>query len=328
MTHVLLRLRQYKMEVFKQVAAIKQKKFLNNLFAVWMCSSIKSDVHEFAPNVDFVTFNIDNLMYANDKLGLKFDIEQLRLFSAQQYCMCIGDITAQLYDKIDQPPIIKDNISEQQHKRLYNLYVTNNGHDKGFEARRDELLMLYEFMGTSNIHLGIPPIFKGVELFGSPLNTHNDLYCSPFKIESAFGSLGSFFEYTFHADGLYLCNPPFSEDVIKQMALRLVQILDETEHSVVVVVTVPVWDQESQKKISGAADVGLDFEGYRILHNSTHRRCERILDQSKYPYYNYFTDQRVPATYSHVLVLSNTDVYNFSLSGFLRRWRKWASSPL
>jgi hypothetical protein len=219
-------------------------------------------------------------------------------------------------------------ITKKQEERLEALYT---GPDDLFEAYKNKLINLYQFIGTNNMHLSIPPIFAGVELFGSPVNTHNLTYCSPFEFERHFGSLGSFWDYKFHQDGVYLCNPPFDEAVIADMANKLMADLATTKHKVVVVITVPVWDSASQRKI-GIKDYGLDFAGFTTMIESKFLRHHEILDKDTYKYWNYYTEERAPASWTHLVILSNLSKSGFSknatfsVDDFLAEWADFSAA--
>lgn len=210
-------------------------------------------------------------------------------------------------------------IVPKQLNRLKSIYKGN-----AFETDTAQLIEIYKFLGINNMHLSIPPIFKGIELFGSPMNTHNNEFCSPFQIEKLFGSQGSFFEYKFPKSELYLCNPPFDEELIKQMSKYILKYLEHSKNELTFLVTIPVWDSESQKKIE-IRDFGMEFEGFSLLEESKYCKEHEILNKDEYPYYDYYKDKYSPASWTHLLILANYDTEH-KLNDFILKWHNAVAS--
>ncbi len=204
---------------------------------------------------------------------------------------------------LNYPPPDLSIISGSQLRRLKNIYRGSN-----FDNDVSQLIELYKLVGMNNIHLSIPPIFNGVELFGSPLNTHNEEYCSPFEFERVFGSSGSFWKYKFTKSGLYLCNPPFDDHIVEKMAIRLLKELLLSQNEITIFITIPVWDSETQRKL-GIKDYGLGFRGFTLLKESEFAREHTILNKFKYPYFDYYKADSpncwTPASWTHALILAN-----------------------
>ncbi len=316
-------LTSYKNDLINLGKNLEQRKFLSDSFSRWYINSLESgDV--FFPEHNLVIIGIDDIKYANKEKKLSFNVVFIIKKSEEIHkkykmlCLTIEE---------SYPNKFSNMITARQEKRLRNLYIKNNGGiDEHFYFYRNKLLALYNLIGANNMHLSIPPIFKGIELFGSPLNTHNDKYCSPFSIEKKFGSLGSFWEYCFNQNGIYLCNPPFDESIIHRMCVKLLEDLKNTEYNVVVIITIPVWDTASQSKLK-IKNYGLKFKGYECLVNTSFLRERDILDKNKYPYYNYYTDKLVPASYTHLLILSNIreESYKKKINILKKMWLEFSS---
>jgi hypothetical protein len=119
----------------------------------------------------------------------------------------------------------------------HNFGAIATQHTAGFAADVLALLDRYHLFGGLNSHLSTPySLFPraiaaaSVELFGTPLNTGSGRrFCSPFAIErTVWGSLGSFFEYELEPlpdNGIYLCNPPFDDEIMRRMSERLLEQL-------------------------------------------------------------------------------------------------------
>ncbi len=310
---------QYKLNLIKLGTSLLQRKILEDSFARWYF--ICDKMHIF-PTKNIVLIN--DLEYANTHRAAGFDVSEFFKNSEEVYGLFRKDLCLALDAELNSniPEMSKTyKITDKQMIRLKQLY---RGPAKRFNCISRKLLTLYNLLGSENLHLSIPPIFKGVELFGSPLNTHNDEYCSPFKIESYFRSLGSFWNYSFHKNGVYLCNPPFDEELIRKAANKIIDDINKTKYKVIVIVTIPVWDSHTQEKYS-IEDFGLRFKGLDILKKNSYLKDHEILDKKKFPYWNYFTEKCVHASWTHLLILSNlNNIFyrkNFCLDELLNAWQ-------
>lgn len=83
-----------------------------------------------------------------------------------------------------------------------------------------------------------------MELFASPLNARYPRFCSAsFDTDAAFGSHGSFFQWT-PLSGAFLANPPFDPGFVAAMAARMEVLLsaaDGTGALLTFVVVMPQW---------------------------------------------------------------------------------------
>jgi hypothetical protein len=253
------------------------------------------------PTENIVSKN--DLIYANRVSNLGINADNFMTKSEALFKRLNGKIT-----------IKKIRVTDSQIDRLKSLYT-----GKQFEKDKDMLLTMYDFIGMNTIHLSVPPIFSGIELFGSPLNTHNE-YCSPFEIDKKFGSLGSFWEFFPERDTIYLCNPPFDEIIIRRMANRLIEFLSSSI-KLVIIVTIPVWDSKSQKQMK-IKDYGLDFEGYTMMKASEYCKEADMLDRYKFPYYDYYQEKKIPASYTHLMILSNFEA-KVLIPNIKEKWLRW-----
>ena len=298
----------------------EQKAFVEKSFSRWYMNASR-DAHDIFPLRDISDQDIvrtDIVFAKNQNIHINIDVVKMKKIHRKH--LNTYKKFAKKYFKLKQSSSVNNITTPQQQRRLKKLYNHCSDQPQNYQFYRDTLLALYSFIGINNVHLSMPPIFKGMELFGSPLNTHNREYCSPLKIEKMFCSRGSFFEYEFHRSGLYLCNPPFDENIILRMAYRLNIMFSKTHYSVTVVVTVPVWDSKTQRQI-GARDYGLPFEGFEVMVHSRWFQSRDVLLKNEYPYYDYYTRRLIPASNTHLVVLSNTD--EFSLEDFKQRWKKF-----
>lgn len=326
-------LQNYKEELIEIGIDYKQKKFLNESFSRWyvLCDKIEPD--GIFPNENIM--NISDLKYANNNKNTEFNIDKIitksdNLIKKYKALINLEKTEKQNSEKIEKtnsekeinPGKTENIITKKQFDRLIKLYI----HDHDFEKNYKKLVSLYQLIGINNMQLSIPPIFSGVELFGSPFNTHNKEYCSLFAFEKIFNSLGSFWKYNFHKDGIYLCNPPFDNTIIERMSKKLIEDINNTKHEIIVVITIPVWNTESQK-ILGIKDYNMDFEGYYSLMNSQYLKNNSILNKNKYQYWNYYTEEKVSVSYTHLIILSNMSnikyKYEFDIENFMRKWENF-----
>lgn len=227
---------------------------------------------------------------------------------------------------------LKIHISSVQYNRLWKLY---NANYEKIEQPNDIFIenayfiaAKYNLLGGINNSLSVPDILDAtvfnkyfninlrdkvakhrldyVELFGSPLNTRTDKYCSPFIDEhELFGSMGSFFNYEL-VPGVYMANPPFDNNLMLKMAERLIDQLDNATDDIFIIVTLPVWDPETQEKIK-VKNYKTPFPAFDVLSKSKYLQAREVLTRD-YKYYNYFTDSYSHVTPSHLLLLSNQQI--------------------
>lgn len=189
------------------------------------------------------------------------------------------------------------------------------------EEHADFLIMLvlarYAACGSTNNHSSVPPevinfIGAKTELFGSPLNTMTEQYCSPFAdLECMFGSLGSFFTFRF-TSGVYFMNPPFDEDLMRAASLRIIEVLSSNV-PITVVAVIPAWDVQSQFEFHKKVFTSKEYEALKILSGSKFLRSREPLDYRKHKFFDYYTDEHRALANCHLLVLSNTI---FKMSAF------------
>ena len=317
---------EYKQKIINLSENNQQHKFLNDIFSRWYFNASRKDL---IPTHNII--NKKDLIYANKIKYTKFNIKK--------FIKETKDIYMNLYTKSDNQErfhindndkihlyekfMFHEHITHAQLKHLQDIYTGNSDE---FYKLLNQLISIYNFIGIDNTQLSIPPIFRGVELFGSPLNTRNKEYCSPFEIEKNFGSLGSFWDYKLHKDGIYLCNPPFDETFINKMVNRLIENISTTKYKVLIIITIPIWDSISQQNL-GVCDYGLDFDGFNKLLNSTYFKEHKILDKYKFPYWNYYTEELCYVCWTHLIILSNLNntfyKKNFNIKIFTSMWKNF-----
>ena len=199
-------------------------------------------------------------------------------------------------------------IRKSQFSRCKRLYT-----HKHFIRDFYTLVNLYDFLGTKNMHLGVPKEllislkFDG-ELFGTPLNTTLNDFCSPFPMETKFGSMGSFFDWSPPPKGgKFTVNPPYIETLLNNMAKRLIYHLTKTKN-LEFIITLPDW--------------GESLLYYITLKNSKFFQSFCLLDRLKIKFYDHFTDKFVPIVNCHLFVLSNKKKIRFTAMDIEECWKK------
>jgi hypothetical protein len=298
---------QYKNSIINLAKYPNEKKYIEDSFTRWYFNVKKKD---FIPQKNLV--NTNDLKFGNLHRKCKFNIPQFLKESKNLYTQFKKNI-----DNIKQEKYSNEDnlISLYQLNRLKELYKENN-----FEDDKNKLINIYKFLGINSIHLSIPPVFEGIELFGSPINTHNP-YCSPFEFEKLFGSLGSFFDFDIanSDETLFTCNPPFDEDIMEKMSKRLEEQLSKCKTPKTIIITLPVWDSESQKKI-GIRDFGMIFKSYELLCQSKFFNSKDILDRALFPYWDYYKLALIPASYTHLIILS-IDKPKYDIQQIKQKWQ-------
>lgn len=193
-----------------------------------------------------------------------------------------------------------------------------------FDNYMSLLILRYSVLGTENQHLSFPPqlVLKfniNVELFGSPFNTTSNNFCSPFfDIEKYFGSVGNFFDYELKSDKNYTFNPPYIEEFMNEATKKLLHQLDCIKNYFIIV-NIPVWDSESQKKYK-FKDNNLKFEAYSLLKNSSHFHSETICYKEIHKYYNYFTNSFISVSNTHTMILTDRKI-DFNADNIRDMWK-------
>lgn len=299
------KLRLYKQSILDMATSAAERRFLEDSFTRWYMAAIKGTVLPEGPVV-----NGGDLAYANRNKRCRFAVTRIVAADVALFHRLFDVAPAQ-----SEYPNRDHLVSAAQLSRLRDLYVGDQ-----FEQDKNKLINIYEFIGMNTIHLSVPDLADAVELFGSPLNTRH-AYCSPFAFESSFGSLGSFFEFELAVDdhAMYIMNPPYDEVIIAAAAERLNAQLEQSTMAKTVLITIPVWDSATQRKV-GIKDYGLEFAGYTALAASKFFKEHRVLDKHGYPYWDYYKQAFVPATFTHLILLS-TGNRATTLDEVCRKWK-------
>lgn len=305
-------LMKYKAAIVGLSHTNQERRFLQDSFTRWYFNS-SPDIN-FIPQNNIV--NPDDLYYANNHKKCNFNIRNI----IEQSVIFFNKMKKELANSKEEIYKNQDDlISGAQLTRLKKIYIDA---DENFEADKNKLIAIYNFIGMNSIHMSIPPIFEGIELFGSPLNTHNP-FCSPFKFEKIFSSLGSFFDFNIaeSMETIFTANPPFDEAIMEQMAKRLDAELLKSKNNKTIIITIPVWDSASQKLLN-IPDYEMDFKAFDLLKKSKFFIANEILDKKEYPYWDYYKQALIPVSYTHLIILTNGKP-KYTLAEIKQKWKKF-----
>lgn len=149
------------------------------------------------------------------------------------------------------------------------------------------------------------------ELFASPFNKFYPNYYSIYEEDQDFGSRGNFFTVS-SLEGNFTCNPPYVEDVMNKMAIKLQQLLltaHKDGREVRFFSMLPKWE---------------DADYYQLLMKSPFLSYKGVL-QGKKHFYETATGDKIVAKWESILVvLDSTKMkgdYRKCLSFFEKKQR-------
>lgn len=144
-----------------------------------------------------------------------------------------------------------------------------------------QMLLRYQILnieGQGGVQAAVPEKFMqyinknldvSFECFASPINRYFDSYCSIFYYsDKYFGSKGSFFDNIF-VEGFYEVNPPFSENLMKNMVIYIESLLKNTNKPLSFIIILPKWE---------------DSDSIIMLNNSKFLSKKQILIKNEHYY--------------------------------------------
>ena len=158
-----------------------------------------------------------------------------------------------------------------------------------------------------------------VELFASPLNVNpsSSAFCSAHgDVDSAFGSLGSFFEHR-PTEGSFEANPPFVDEIVMRMVGHMEELLSRAE--------------AGGRALSFAVIVKKDRDaaGWRAIRDSTFKRFQMTLWQGEHHYRDGASYHRSSPARPHRAALHDSSFFLLQTSRGAARWRldeeRWQS---
>ena len=214
-------------------------------------------------NVDI--YNEYRLLSIKFNLGGSYSLFTIKIFN-KLYQKLTDKYKLNLKNKIDN----QENNLEHFHTLLICLYLRY----KSFFAANEQLACNPEFYEKLN-----KMYHFNVELFASSINHLYDKYSSLFyDIEQYFGSIGYYNNINIRK-GLYVANPPFSEDIMKNMANTFNRLLSNNNNPLTFLIVIPAWKSDN--------DYGL-YECFDILQKSTFTKKIITIPRERARFFNYF----------------------------------------
>ena len=282
-------------------------------------------------NFDEFIFDFNYILNYNitkDSINIKKLINKIKLFLNEEYnkfkqtkfqILSINKIRnienvilSCLYNNKEYSITINNNLYIRLYKKFINSDINN------IDSYIFCLIFRYSYIDAENqqlaIHKKIKELFKnyGVnfELYGSAINVLSDYYCSLFyDIEKYFGSQGNFFDIEIKS-GIYWCNPPYINELMKNTALKLIDIMNNNINTAFII-TIPIWDKMTQEhnftdiirnynKNTFPEDHN-DYPIYSLL--KPYIKDELIIPKNKIPYFNYRYYKPINASNTYMLIV-------------------------
>lgn len=236
----------------------------------------KTDIRHFEFTMDTIvtptTFNVS--------LGRKGTVDEGNVFIK---CGNMGDIIPR-----DRYEILRAMSSDEDIVCMLMRYATFAGGSFSWQVPFKVYERLYDKHGLT------------LEGCASPINSQLQLvspfrgrYCSAFKEDQVFGSIGSIFNIDLEGE-FALLNPPFVEDFMLFLVNKVIKTLNSANIKTTIIFVVPAW---------------ADSKPHIDLSKSKWLRARYDLTPGDYHYEDSLTNKAVRAKFgSTVFVLSNKDV--------------------
>ncbi len=286
---------------------IDYKKILNNFGFDKKCNNMIKQIDEFK-RTDFFIKNKNNFIIKIDKNIFKMDESN-------------NNILVININYIGETKFISDidilNMSFKIYNFLYSkllnqnkIYCEENKIDFNEEEFKKLLLCIllrYETIKASNEQLACNPEFYyemkkrlnfDFELFGSALNTQYHQFCSLFyDLEKYFLSRGSFYDIEC-IKGKYVANPPFVNEVIEKMAIKMINHLDKNDNKepLLFFITIPGWESNEEYG---------EYTGFEIMKKSKYMSYFKEIPKEEARFFNYYKNLIVYPCKIFFLILEN-----------------------
>jgi hypothetical protein len=166
------------------------------------------------------------------------------------------------------------------------------------------ILLRYNTLESYNQQLAVLPAFYdylhqeynvNFELFASSINSHFTNYCSLFyDLEKYFNSKGNFNLLNIKK-GFYTANPPFDEEIMNNMALKLISSLDQKENELSVLITIPVWDNPEYG----------EFRALELLKKSGYIKYIEKVDKVRARFFDYYKSKFLNPCSIYIILIQN-----------------------
>lgn len=179
------------------------------------------------------------------------------------------------------------------------------------------ILYRYRYLGMlTAIQLAVLPKFYKkfekdhhacLELFGSAMNHTLPHFCSLFyDLENYFGSRGNYFNLV-PKKGLYLLNPPFTEEIITSSMERVLDSIKKNKH-LQFLITIPIWDIEGRKWVNKNCKVKVktgysDMPIINKLLTTDRLRWHKRYCKENYQYHDFLQNKKINAAPTYVFLI-------------------------
>lgn len=195
-----------------------------------------------------------------------------------------------------------------------------DGENINFKKNIMCLILRYNTLESYNQQLAVNPEFyeflkrkykTNFELFASSLNCNYDNYCSLFyDLEKEFNSLGNFNLLTIKK-GFYTANPPFDEEIMKNMAINLINMINNTTNSLSIFITIPAWNNNDYD----------DYEVLTLLKKSNLIKFIKRVPKNSALFFDYYKNKYIYPCDIYFILISN-ETYNLSLESDINTYFK------
>jgi hypothetical protein len=289
---------------------------INNILPRWIMLQFKDKNYYIDPLLpynanDYGQFKKDLYYLSNKKISLKSAekiIKELNLTNK------FNNSIIELRDYIKSDKYNKSNYKINNfdlNNNIYNILITINeetynyklhvkivekiinNYKKGYILNDDLkkniicLIIRYCTLDSENQQAAVlPELYKYLdklyningELFASSFNSSNKNYCSIFyDLESNLGSIGNFFTINIKK-GFYTINPPFDDTIMRNMSIKLINILINSTEEISFFITIPEWDKDEYG----------GFDCLNILKQSGFIQYIEKIDKKRVLFYDYY----------------------------------------
>jgi len=245
-----------------QLILNKYKVDVNNVFPRWLMLFFNTKSNFFIdPIIPFFTKKPNNKQLIKDITNLSKQKYNVNSFNLKKACNeSINELKKYKFKNINIKinnknnfNIFKYNIYKYKlHKKVYNKLINlGKTYKNDINKLIFCLILRYATLESYNQQLAVNPEFYNYlktnykinfELFASPFNCFFDNYCSLFfDLEKHFNSRGNFRNIRLN-QGFYIANPPYDEEIMRKMTLKILKRLEKTIFDLSFLIIIPIWN--------------------------------------------------------------------------------------
>lgn len=237
---------------------------------------------------DFYIDNLNNINVNkkiennNIYISMLYNIEHIQKYEYLKFCMNIN-----LYNNLKKKYIKKQGTIDN----LFDIIILClNIRYYALEANNEQLANYPKFYKELKDKCGF-----NYELYASFLNSYYDNFCSLFlDLEQYFGSYGSFNNINI-IEGLYVCNPPFYEELMEYTVLKILEFM-KSNKLITILLTIPAWKSD---KVYG------EYKAYEKIKKSEYLVYSKYIPKRLAKYYDYYNNRYINPCNMYFLLLQN-----------------------